>query len=115
MAIPKWQDNSEQKKLLSRVYNEVNKEIYGYGVNQLKITIEDNVILFLVKHQRVVALKALEMRHASTKMAVDHALHSEFKLRFRERVEAETALKVVSILRDYDPLTEWASTLVIVE
>ncbi|WP_054939833.1 hypothetical protein [Paenibacillus ihuae] len=115
MAIPKLHENSEYKKLLSRFYNEVNKEIYGFGVNQLKISIEDNVILFLVKHQRVMALKALELRHTPTKMAVDHALHSEFKFRFLKIVEAEMNLKVISILRDYDPSTEWASTIVIVE
>lgn len=115
MMIAKGNEMTELKKLLSRFYNEVNKEIYGFGVNQLKISIEDNVIHFLVKHQRIVALKALELRHASTKLAVDHALHSEFKLRFLEKVEAETDLKVVSILRDYDPSTEWASTLAILK
>ncbi|MCH1640406.1 Na-translocating system protein MpsC family protein [Paenibacillus timonensis] len=115
MAIPKGNEMTEFKKLLSRYYNEVNKEIYGFGVNQLKISIEDNVIHVLVKHQRIVALTALELRHASTKLAVDHALHSEFKLRFLQKMEAKTDFKVVSILRDYDPSTEWASTLVILE
>lgn len=114
MTILKLQESSEQKKLLSRLYNEVNKEIYGFGVKQLTISIEDHMILILVKQQRIIALNALELRHAPTKMAVDSALHSEFKLRFLEKLEAVN-MKAITILRDYDPSTEWASTIVITD
>ncbi|MDI3328771.1 MAG: DUF2294 domain-containing protein [Alicyclobacillaceae bacterium] len=105
----------EGRKTLARLYNEVNKEIYGFGVNQLKVEIDGNIITFLVKHQRVTALKALEERYPVLKQVIDFALYHEFKLRFKKKLEQEANLKVESILRDYDPASLWGCTLVILE
>jgi len=112
MSEARPQLTNEVKKQLTRCYNEINKEIYGFGVTQLKIAEDDGIISFYVKHQRVTALKALEARYGLMKQAVDYALHSEFKIRFRRRLE-ELGLKAAAILRDYDPASEWAVTVVI--
>lgn len=104
----------EERKALSRFYNEVNKKIYGCGVAQLKVEQLDNVIVFLTRQQRVSAMKSLENRYFELKQLVDAAICSEFKLRFKESLEEQTQFKVSAILRDYDSETELACTLVVI-
>ncbi|RUS47081.1 Na-translocating system protein MpsC family protein [Cohnella sp. AR92] len=115
MSLTRTILSNDAKKSLTRIYNEINKEIYGYGVTQIRISLDDGVISIYVKHQRVPALKSLEERYGQMKQAVDYALHSEFKLRFKPRVEEEFGLKAAAILRDYDPDTEWAVTVILTE
>lgn len=116
MPIAQLLASNEQKKKMSRCYNEVHKEIYGVGVTQLRIeAASEGMLLFLVKHQRVAALRALEDHYGDLKQTVDAALHHEFKLRFQKRLAAEMDLPIKGVLRDYDPITEWACTLMIIE
>ncbi|WP_276352143.1 DUF2294 domain-containing protein [Cohnella caldifontis] len=115
MTLLRGNLTNEAKKLLTRIYNEVNKEIYGFGVTRLKIAENDGAISVYVKHQRVAALKALESRYGLMKQAVDYALHSEFKIRFHRKLEEDMGLQATAILRDYDPATEWAVTVVMLE
>jgi hypothetical protein len=106
--------SNEYKKKLSRCYNEVHKELYGVGVNQLRLeAANDTMIMFLVKHQRVAALRALEEHYPELKQSVDAALHQEFKRRIQRKLAEELELPVAGVLRDYDPQTAWACTVVI--
>lgn len=114
MSVSRLLSSNEQKKKLSRCYNEVHRELYGVGVTQLRIeAVSEDMMLFLVKHQRVAALKALEDHHAALKQSVDSALHQEFKLRFQSRLADDLDLSVKGLLRDYDPASEWACTIII--
>ena len=54
---------SEFKKQLFKVYNDINKEIYGFGVIELKINILDDMIVFITRHNRVHALVAVSYTH----------------------------------------------------
>lgn len=106
--------SNEHKKKLSRCYNEVHKELYGVGVTQLKIeAVNETMIMFLVKHQRVAALRALEDHYPELKQSVDAALHQEFKRRIQKKLIAELGLPAAGVLRDYDPQTAWACTVII--
>jgi SET domain-containing protein len=108
--------SNEYKKRLSRCYNEVHRELYGVGVTQLRIDAAgESMILFLVKHQRVTALRALEENYPELKQSVDAALHHEFKRKFQKKLTEELNLPVTGVLRDYDPGTGWASTIIISE
>lgn len=108
--------SNEHKKKLSRCYNEVHKELYGVGVNQLKIeAANETMLMFLVKHQRVAALRALEEHYPELKQSVDAALHQEFKRRIQKKLSVELELPVAGVLRDYDPQTAWACTVIICE
>lgn len=114
MNIPVLLSSNEYKKKLSRCYNEVHKELYGVGVNQLRLeAANDTMIMFLVKHQRVAALRALEEYYPELKQSVDAALHQEFKRRIQKKLAEELELPVAGVLRDYDPQTAWACTVVI--
>ena len=103
------------KRLLSSVYNEVNKEIYGYGVVELKVEQKDNIIIFNVKNQRVKILVTLEENYEFLKKIVDQALFEEFKIRLRTKLESEFSFEIVSVLRDYDPVQQKAYTLLIIK
>ncbi|MNB87931.1 hypothetical protein D3C75_349360 [compost metagenome] len=106
--------SNEYKKKLSRCYNEVHKELYGVGVTQLRLeAANETMIMFLVKHQRVAALRALEEHYPELKQSVDAALHQEFKRRIQKKLAEELELPVAGVLRDYDPQTAWACTVVI--
>ncbi|MBW4082780.1 Na-translocating system protein MpsC family protein [Paenibacillus sp. S150] len=116
MTIAGLLSSNDYKKRLSRCYNEVHKELYGVGVTQLKIDAAgESMLMFLVKHQRVTALKALEERYPELKQSVDAALHQEFKRRIQQKLTDELNLPVTGVLRDYDPGTNWACTIVISE
>ncbi|WNS43047.1 DUF2294 domain-containing protein [Paenibacillus sp. MMS20-IR301] len=116
MTVTALLSSNEFKKRLSRCYNEVHKELYGVGVTQLRIDAAgESMLLFLVKHQRVTALRALEENYPELKQAVDAALHQEFKRKIRHRLTDELNLPVTGVLRDYDPGTGWASTIIITE
>lgn len=104
--------SKEFRRELFRIYNDVNKDIYGFGVVSLRIVFVEDMIVFRTQHNRVRALQALEERDPGLKRAVDYALFLEFKKRFAEWLGRETDLDVTSILRDYDPETQTAVTVV---
>jgi hypothetical protein len=106
--------SNDFKKRLARCYNEIHKELYGVGVTQLRIdAVNETMIIFMVKHQRVSILRAIEEHYPELKQSVDAALHQEFKRRIQKKLSEEMNLPVTGVLRDYDPHTAWACTVII--
>lgn len=103
------------KKDLIRLYGEVNRSVYGYGINELKIHVYPNMIIILTKDKRVEALKSLETHYLQLKQSVDIALFSEFKLQFREAMRKELGLEPVALMRDFDADYQMAVTVVVFE
>ncbi|MED3551919.1 Na-translocating system protein MpsC family protein [Cytobacillus praedii] len=100
------------KKDLAFLYNRVNQEIYGVGVKKQRIeTFDDRVIIF-AQHKRVQALKMLSKNFHHLTISVDSALIAEFKSLFKGQIESILHLKVKTILKDYDPITEEACTII---
>jgi 5-carboxymethyl-2-hydroxymuconate isomerase len=106
--------SKEFRRELFKIYNAVNNDIYGYGVVSLRIVFVEDMIIFRVKHNRVHVLQVLEGREPFLKQSVDFALFLAFKECFAEKLRAETDLNVNCILRDYDPVTHTAITVVCV-
>lgn len=106
--------SKEFRRRLFQIYNGVNQDIYGFGVMKLRIAFVEDMVLFRTTHNRVRALQALETCAPELKRSVDYELFSEFKRRIAIRLANETDLVVSSILRDYDPTTETAVTVVCV-
>lgn len=106
--------SKEFRRKLFQLYNGVNQDLYGFGVMKLRIVFVEDMIVFRTKHNRVRALQALERCAPELKQSVDYALFSEFKRMFSLRLATETDLAVTSMLRDYDPKTETAVTVVCV-
>ncbi|MCH3971295.1 MAG: DUF2294 domain-containing protein [Oscillospiraceae bacterium] len=105
----------EFKRKLFKIYNSVNQEIYGFGVNELRIAFVDDMIIFRTRHNRVRALQVLENDYKDLKQSVDYALFLEFKKRLRRQLQEQTDMHVGSLLRDYDAKRETAITVVCLE
>ncbi|WP_026581680.1 Na-translocating system protein MpsC family protein [Bacillus sp. J33] len=100
------------KKDLAHLYNRINQEIYGVGVKKQRIeTFDDRVIIF-AQHKRVQALRMLSKNFHHLTISVDSALIAEFKSLFKLHIEEALHLEVKTILKDYDPVTEEACTII---
>ncbi len=100
------------KKDLAHLYNRINQEIYGVGVKKQRIeTFDDRVIIF-AQHKRVQALRMLSKNFHHLTISVDSALIAEFKSLFKVHIEEALHFEVKTILKDYDPVTEEACTII---
>jgi hypothetical protein len=107
------QDSNENRRQLSHIYNEIAKELFGFGTTLLRVTIENNIITFYAKHRRSPRSAALEGEAPALKLEVDFRMSLLYKKRLRERLEEEMGLHMEAVLRDYDAATQWAITNVI--
>lgn len=105
----------EVKKQLWSIYSDITKGIYGNGVVELKINIYSDMIMFLARHNRVPVLAAMEEHYMQLKQNVDYALFQEFKYRLKISLEKDMNIKVLALLKDYDPDYKLAVTIVVAE
>ncbi|WP_264195978.1 DUF2294 domain-containing protein [Metabacillus niabensis] len=108
-------DSNETKKVLSHMYNEVSKELFGVGTTLLKVSVDKNVITFQAKHRRASRSAALEGEVPSLKQEVDFHLSLLFKKKLRQNLEEHTDWEVEAVLRDYDSATQLAFTNIILK
>ncbi|MBW5468989.1 DUF2294 domain-containing protein [Brevibacillus antibioticus] len=106
-------DSNETRKKLSAIYNEIAKELFGFGTTLLRVTIENQMITFQAKHRRSPRSQALEGEAPALKLEVDFRMSLLYKKKLRERLEEEMGLPLEAVLRDYDAPTQWAITNVI--
>lgn len=103
-------DNNEAKKRMCQIYNEISKELFGFGTTLLRVTVEESVITFQARHRRSPRSDALEGEAPELKQEVDFRMSLLFKKKFRERLTEEMGLRIEVLLRDYDAATQWAFT-----
>ncbi len=106
-------DSNESKKRISHIYNEISKELFGFGTTLLRISIEENHVTLYAKHRRSPRSAALEGEAPGLKLEVDFRMSLLYKKRLREKLEEELGLSIEVVLRDYDGTTQWAVTNVI--
>lgn len=111
--MKKMSNANEFKKQLFKIYNDINKQIYGYGVIELKISFTEDMIIFITKHNRVPALVALEQRYSQLKQTVDEALFTEFKRILKEVFTEKFNIEPLAMLRDYDSTYQIAMTAIV--
>jgi hypothetical protein len=107
-------DSNEGKKKLYHIYNDISKELFGFGTTLLKVTFDNNMITFLARHRRSPRSVALEGEAPNLKYEVDFYMSSIYKKKIKERFEEELGLDMETVLRDYDPQTQWAITNIII-
>jgi len=115
MSIISTNFQASFKKDIAHLYNRVNQEIYGVGVKKQRIETFDDRILIFAQHKRVQALKMLSTNFQHLTISVDSALIVEFKSLFKRQIEETLHLKVKTILKDYDPVSEEACTIIYFE
>jgi len=108
-------DTPSYHKQLIKLYNDVNKSIYGFGTTETKIYFNDNLITFTVRHNRIPCLIALEKDYSAMKEWVDVSLMNVFKERFQKALADGLNITPQAILRDYDPKSLIAVTVVVLK
>lgn len=106
-------DSNESKKKMCQYYNEISKELFGFGTTLLRVTVDQNIVTFFAKHRRSPRSDALE--EAPAKLEVDFRMSVLYKKKFREKLEQHMGLPIEAVLRDYDASTQWAITNIILE
>ncbi|KAB2331526.1 DUF2294 family protein [Cytobacillus depressus] len=112
MSIISMYTQQSLKKDIAHLYNRVNQEIHGVGVKKQRIEIFDDRVIVFAQHKRVQTLQTLSKNFHHLILSVDSALIVEFKSLFKGQIEDTLHLKVKSILRDYDPDSEEACTII---
>ncbi|WNC13359.1 Na-translocating system protein MpsC family protein [Brevibacillus brevis] len=103
------------KQELTKVYNEVNVQLFQIGVKRLRVDFVGDRILFMTYHRRVPAMSSIDGKNRELTRMMDVLLIDEFKVHLKKRLEAKYGIKVVSILKDYDPETELSATAVVLD
>ncbi|WP_223068333.1 DUF2294 domain-containing protein [Paenibacillus caui] len=105
-------DSNESKKKMCQIYNEISKELFGFGTTLLRVTVEGNIATLYAKHRRSPRSAALEDEAPGLKLEVDFRMSHLYKRKFRKKL-SEMGLDIETVLRDYDAATQWAVTNVI--
>ena len=108
-------DSNESKKRMCQIYNEVSKELFGFGTTLLRATVENNIVTFVAKHRRSPRSAALEVEAPGLKLEVDFRMSMLYKKRLREKLIEDMELDIEALLRDYDSATQWAITNIILK
>ncbi|WP_066288304.1 Na-translocating system protein MpsC family protein [Bacillus sp. FJAT-29937] len=112
MSIISIHTHQSLKKDIAHLYNRVNQEIHGVGVKKQRIEIFDDRVIIFAQHKRVQSLQMLSKNFHHLTISVDSALSVEFKSLFKDQIEEMLHFKVKTILKDYDPVTEEACTII---
>ncbi|WP_406600361.1 DUF2294 domain-containing protein [Metabacillus sediminilitoris] len=97
------------------MYNDVSKELFGFGTTLLKVTVERNVITFQAKHRRAPRSVALEGEVPTLKQEVDFHMSLLYKKKLRQKLDEQTDWEIEAVLRDYDAATQLAFTNVVLK
>ncbi|MFC4769196.1 DUF2294 domain-containing protein [Effusibacillus consociatus] len=103
------------KQELIKDYNEVNLQLFEVGVRQQRVDIISDKILFMTVHHRVSAIRSVDRKNREITRLMDVLLIDEFKRHLRLSIENKYGFKVVTILKDYDPETELAATVIVLD
>lgn len=108
-------ENRLLKKDIARVYNRINQDFYATGVRSQRIEIIGNKVVIFAQHKRVPAFSVLSKNFRELTTYADAALITEFKIKLKEEIELLTGNRVISVLKDYDTVTEHACCVIIFE
>jgi hypothetical protein len=104
------------KQEILRINNEVNQELYDFGLIWQKVDILGNRISILAKNRRIHALAKIDDKSYFTTRLMDLALLNEFKLKLKEKFEENfPEYPIKSVMKDYDSKAELAATFIILE
>jgi len=93
----------------------VNRDISGVGVSRQSVDLMGDRFLVVANHQRIPALASIDAADRYLTRMTDVALIDESKRRLLVELGTVLGLSVRTILKDYDPVTETAATVVILD
>lgn len=105
----------ELKQQLMRINNTINVQMYGTGLRWQRVDICGNRIIILAENKRITALASIDSKEGLNARRVDLMLLTEFKERLKLAVEELLGACVITVLKDYDPVSEMAGTIIVLE
>ncbi|WP_123043251.1 Na-translocating system protein MpsC family protein [Cohnella candidum] len=103
------------KQEVLKHYNDINKKIFNTGVKRQDLEWVGNKLLFISINARLPLLKILDEHDPEVITRVHKVLHDRVKEELKEMLESIFDLRVAAILKDYDVMTEYSGTIVILE
>lgn len=105
----------EFKQELIKDYNDINLRMFDTGVKRHKVDILGNKVIILSLHKRINSLKYMDEKNRFVTRITDVSLLDYFKDELRILFEEKYGMNVISVLKDYDPRTEYSGTIVILD
>jgi uncharacterized protein YbcI len=106
---------SQLKHEIIKIYNTVNQELFGIGIQSQKIEIIGDKILIYAIHKRIPALRVLDETQRLLTRAVDSSIIEANKNLLAGKIEESLGLPIHVIFKDYDPRTEMAMTVIVLK
>ncbi|MCS5695713.1 DUF2294 domain-containing protein [Desulfofundulus thermocisternus] len=106
-------EQGELKQELIKVYNQVNKELYNIGTRWVRVELAGRYILIVASHRRLPSGRVLNGKMPVIARMFDILLLDEFKEKFKDALTARFKFEIECILKDYDPGSELAGTLIV--
>ena len=103
------------KQSILKVYNEINMEMFNAGVSRQKVDFVGNKILILSINHRVPVLKLLDGKDRESTKRLDSLLSEHFKSELKKAFERAFQMHIVATLKDYDIVTEYSGTIIILD
>ena len=103
------------KQEVIKTYNAINQDMYVTGVSQQRVEILGDKMVILAEHRRIPALGLLDDLEPTVAQLVDMILVRENKRRLANALGSVVGLKVRTVLKDYDPVSRLAATVIVFE
>jgi len=103
------------KQELIKDYNELNLRMFNTGVKSQKVEIVGDKILIFAYHKRIPSLKHLDGINRLVTRMTDVAILDSHKDHFKELLENKYEMRVISVLKDYEPSIELAVTIIVLD
>lgn len=103
------------KQELIKEYNNINLRMFGIGVKRQKIDIVGDKVMILAVHKRIPSLKYLDKEHRLITRLTDITIIDAYKKQIQKTIEEVYNMKVLAILKDYDPVSEYSVTVIILD
>lgn len=103
------------KQVFMKMNNRVNMEIFGQGLVWQRMEIFGDKVLIIAHNKRVRALTSIDQKDNITSKFIDIALIVEFKEKFIKYMQEELGIKILTHLKDYDPVTELSFSVTLLE
>lgn len=103
------------KQELIKDYNNINLKMFDIGVKRQKVDITGDKIIILAVHKRIPSLRFLDAKDRFVTRMADISIIDAFKEEIKKTIEEKYNMQIATVLKDYDPITEYSGTIVILD
>ncbi|GAB7387783.1 hypothetical protein BSNK01_16200 [Bacillaceae bacterium] len=103
------------KQELIKDYNHINLRMFNTGVKRQRVDIVGDKVIILAVHKRIPSLKCADEVNRFVTRITDTVLIDIFKDELKKILTEKYKMDVDVILKDYDPVTEYSGTIIILQ